>query len=98
MSSAPIELSCEAMALKIDYPDKILAGVWQSYTVNSDEGVPDGDVLLGGKPLKRKIIPLRPPKWKVTFFLEAGAAGKNLTLKFQNAGSCLEETKAIEAG
>jgi len=86
------------MALSIKYPDKIIEGVWQSYTITSDEGMPDGDVLLEGQPLKRRIIPMRHPKWKVTFFLEAGTAGKNVTLKFQNEKSRLEETKTIEAG
>lgn len=86
------------MAISINYPDKILAGVWQSYTITSEEGPPDGEVLLEGQRLERRIIPMRAPKWKVTFFLPPGAAGKDVKLRFQNQASKVEETKSVEAG
>jgi len=85
------------MAISINYPDRILPGVWQSYTITSDEGAPEGEVIFENRPLPQKIIPLRSPKWKVTFLLPAEAAGKTMTLKFRNAGGKVEETKEIEA-
>ncbi len=85
------------MAIVISYPDKLLAGLWQSCTITSDEGPPDGEVLLDGKPLDRKLIPLRPPLWKVSFLLPGDAAGKTVTLRFRNAGSMVDEAKPIEA-
>ena len=84
------------MALSINYPDKILAGVWQSYTVTSEEGPPDGEVLVDGKSLARKFIHMRAPKYKVTFLLPDDAAGKKLTFKLRNGGgSACEESKEI---
>ena len=84
------------MALSINYPDKILAGVWQSYTISSDEGPPDGEVLLEGKPLDRRIIHMRSPKWKVSFLLPKGSGGKKVTLRFKNSAHQVEEAKEIE--
>jgi len=86
------------MAISINYPDKILAGVWQSYTLTSDEGPPEGEVVLDGKPVERRFISMRRPLWKVTFFLPPHSAGKIMTLKFHNGASQIEESKAIEAG
>ena len=54
-------------------------------------------MIFENRPLPQKIIPLRAPKWKVTFLLPAEAAGKQMTLKFRNAGGKVEETKEIEA-
>ncbi len=84
------------MAISISYPDKVLAGVWQSFTITSDEGPPTGEVLLAEKPLKARFIALRTPLWKVTFLLPGDSAGKSLTLKLQNAGGRLEESKPVE--
>jgi hypothetical protein len=86
------------MAISINYPDKVVAGVWQSFTIASDEGAPDGEVLVDGKPVERKILTLRPPLYKVTFLLSADTVGKSLGLKLRNESHKLEETKAIEAG
>ena len=85
------------MALSINYPDKILAGVWQSYTITSDEGPPEGDVVLGGKPLEKKMTPLRGPLWKVTFLLPRDSGGQKFTLRLKNRAAQVEETKDIEA-
>jgi hypothetical protein len=86
------------MAIAINYPDKVLAGVWQSLTVTSDEGAPDGEILLEGKPVERRILVLRPPKWKLTFRLPGDAAGKSLTLRIHNESVKIEETKTVEGG
>lgn len=83
------------MAIKINYPDKILPGVWQSYTISSDEGEPRGEVVLEGKALEQRIIHMRDPLWKVTFFLPPESGGGKLTLKFQNSGSQVEDTKEV---
>jgi hypothetical protein len=86
------------MAITINYPDKVLAGVWQSYTVTSDGGAPDGEVLLDGAPLAKRILPMRPPVWKVTFLLPKDAAGKSLTIRLRDGISQVEESKKVEAG
>ena len=96
MSFDPASISFVAMAISINYPDKILPGVWQSYTITSDEGPPEGEVLLEARPLAQRIIPMRAPKWKVTFLLPADAGGKRMTLRFRNSGAKVEETKEIE--
>jgi hypothetical protein len=86
------------MAISINFPDKILPGVWHSYTITSDEGPPEGEVLLEGKPVDRRIIPMRAPKWKVTFKVPGDCAGKTLVLRFKNGAAQVEESKVIEGG
>jgi hypothetical protein len=96
------------MTLEINFPDKILAGVHQSYTILSDAGAPAGKVLLAGAELEHRVIPLGPPKtftgegppqmkYKVSFLIPAEAAGKTLTLRFEAGTSRVEETKEITA-
>ncbi len=85
------------MAISINYPDKIFPGVWQSYTISSDEGTPQGEILLEGKSLEQKVIPMREPKWKVTFKLPKDCAGKKLTLRFKNTANQVEDTKTVDA-
>jgi len=86
------------MAITINYPDKVLAGVWQSYTVTSDEGAPEGEVLLDGTTLETRIIPLRPPAWKLSFRLPGDSAGKTLQIRLRNGPAAVEESKKVEAG
>jgi len=86
------------MALSITYPDKIIAGLWHSLTVTSEAGPPEGDVLLDGKPLERRIIPMRAPLWKITFLVAKEGAGKPLVVKLRNPAAALEETKTVDAG
>jgi hypothetical protein len=86
------------MSISINYPDKVLAGVRQSLTITSDEGAPDGEVLLDGQPLARSIVRLRPPVWKVTFSLPQDSAGKAIVLRFRNESVNVEETKTVEKG
>jgi hypothetical protein len=85
------------MALSINFSDKVIAGLWQSYTITSDEGPPEGEVVLEGKPLDRRIIPMREPLWKVTFLLPKDSGGKELVLRFKNRAAAVEEKKAVEA-
>jgi hypothetical protein len=96
------------VSLDINYPDKILAGVNQSYTVTSDEGPPQGTIAIDGKDLPHRLIPLGPPKdalvsttpvmkYKVTFYLPADSTGKNVTLRFQAGASRVDDSKAITA-
>jgi hypothetical protein len=100
--------------LEINYPDKILAGVHQSYTLLTDEGLPQGSVALGSvalgsaAPLTHRVIPLGPPKsepsgtplmkYKVTFFLPADAVGKELAIRFQVGASKVEDKLGVIAG
>ena len=83
------------MALKIDYTDKILAGVNHSFTLVSDEGPPSGEVLIGGAPVPHRVVFLREPKWKVSFKIPGDAVGKELTMRFKAGGSDVEESKEI---
>ena len=94
------------MALSINYPDKILAGVNQSYTVTSDEGLPRGQVMVGGKALDHRVVELGAPKdsiisttlvrkYKVSFFLPKDSVGKSLTLQFQAGSSKVDESKPV---
>lgn len=94
------------MALSINYPDKILSGVNQSYTVTSDEGPPSGQVLVGGNVLDHRVIELGAPKdslvsttsvkkYKVTFFLPKDATGKSLILRFQAGSSKVDDSKSV---
>ena len=96
------------MALDINYADKILAGVSQSYTLTSDEGAPRGRVLVAGKEIPHRVIPLGPPKdalesttpvmkYKVSFLLPEDSTGKTMTLQFQAGSSKIEDAKPITA-
>jgi hypothetical protein len=96
------------MPVTINFPDKILAGVNQSYTIASGDGPPAGKVLVGGAEVEHRVLPLGPVKtleknppefrYKVSFFLPDDSAGKELELKFAAGSSRLEETKTIVAG
>ncbi len=97
------------MALSINYPDKILAGVHQSYTATSDEGEPSGDVVLAGQSLPFRLICLGAPKsvdvstateikYKITFLLPESSAGKSVQLKFEAGSSKVDDSKEIIAG
>jgi len=91
--------------LEINYPDKILAGVNQSYTLVSDEGTPDGSISIDGTALHHRVIPLGPPKgepsgtpvmkYKVSFFIPDGSAGKSLRLSFRAGESAFDDEKEI---
>ena len=94
------------MALSVNYPDKIIAGLNQSYTVVSDEGPPLVKVMLDAGELQHRLIPLGPPKsaaestplsmkYKVTFLLPEGAAGKTLTFELQAGASKTTESKQV---
>lgn len=94
------------MALDINYPDKILAGLNQSYTLTSDEGPPAGKIHIDGKTLSHRVIPLGAPKdakesttsvmkYKVSFLLPGDSAGKSVTFQFQAGQSKVEESKPI---
>ena len=94
------------MSLEINYPDKIIAGLNQSYTLVSDEGPPAGQVSIEGQPLPHRVIILGAPKdakvsttpvmkYKVSFLLPQGTAGKQVTLAFQAGSSRVEESKPI---
>ena len=85
------------MALKINYTDKILAGVNHSLTLTSDEGSPSGEVLVDGTSIPHRVVPLREPLWKVSFRIPGDAAGKSLVLKFAAGSSAVDESKEIVA-
>ncbi|MFP6737351.1 MAG: hypothetical protein VCD34_01290 [Planctomycetota bacterium] len=94
------------MALSINVPDKILAGLNQSYTITSDSGEPSGSVSVAGTELAHRIVPLGPPKdteesapldykYKVTFLLPADSVGSQLELKFSAGESEVEEAHEV---
>ena len=94
------------MTIHLNYPDKILAGLHQSYTLTSDEGAPAGTVELDGKEIPHRVIRLGPPKtalesttpvvkYKIAFLLPEDCAGKTLTLRFQAGSSKIDETKQV---
>jgi hypothetical protein len=94
------------MSIEINFPDKILAGVNQSYTVTTDEGAPSGQVQVEGKDLPHRVVPLGAPKdalvsttpvmkYKVSFFLPDGTQGKDLVMRFRAGASQVEEKKPI---
>lgn len=94
------------MGISLNYPDKILAGLNQSYTLTTDEGPPRGSVLLDGQEIPFRLILLGPPKsaqesttpilkYKVSFILPEGSAGKTLILRFAAGSKSIEETKAV---
>lgn len=94
------------MSLTINYPDKILAGLNQSYTLLSDEGAPRGNVSIDGKDLPHRVIPLGPPKdakesttplykYKVSFLLPRDAVGKKVVFQFQAGSSRIDESKPV---
>lgn len=96
------------MAISINFPDKILAGVHQSYTILSDEGAPQVRVQLGGASLPHRLIPLGAPKdskvsttsdmkYKVTFLLPQDSAGKTVALELVGPASRAEESRPITA-
>lgn len=93
--------------LEINYPDKILAGVNQSYTFLTDEGPPAGEVSVDGSALSHRIVPLGPPKgepsgtvlmkYKVSFFIPDDTVGKSLRLAFRAGESAVDDAKEITA-
>ncbi len=94
--------------LKLNFADKILAGVNQSYTFTSDEGPPAGKVLIDGSEVDHRVVPLGPPKeavtgtrlmkYKVAFFIPGEALGKKLQMRFEAGSSSVDEDKEIIAG
>ncbi|MCH2372727.1 MAG: hypothetical protein MK538_00980 [Planctomycetes bacterium] len=94
------------MSLSVNLPDKILAGVHQSYTMASDEGHPSGQVSVGGNEVAHRVIRLGAPKeatesttsamkYKVTFLIPDGSAGQTLQLKFKAGSSEIEESHPV---
>ena len=96
------------MPLDINVPDKILAGLNQSYTITSDSGAPSGSVMVGGQEVPHRIVPLGPPKdqtaaatpllkFKVSFLLPGDSVGKQLQLVFCAGASKAEDEHEISA-
>ena len=94
------------MSISINLPDKILAGVNQSYTITSDEGAPSGTVAVGNRELAHRLIPLGAPKdalesttpvmkYKVTFLLPEDSVGQELSLRFGAGASTTEEKQTV---
>jgi hypothetical protein len=92
--------------LNINVPDKILAGLNQSYTILSELGEPRGRVAVDGRELPHRVIRLGPPKdwngegapkmkYKVSFLLPQDSGGKKLQLRFEAGGEVVEESHDI---
>ena len=86
------------MPVQISFSDKVFAGVNHSFTITSNEGVPSGEVLVDGKTIPHRLIPQREPKWKISFSVPPGAAGKELVVRIRAGASTIEEKKTIVAG
>ncbi len=96
------------MPIDINVPDKILAGLNQSYTITSDSGEPSGSVTVGGQDVPHRIVSLGPPKeqtaddtptfkYKVSFLLPGDSAGKKLQLEFSAGASKASDEHEIIA-
>ncbi len=96
------------MALSINYPDKILAGLNQSYTLTSSSGAPSGEIRVDGVAVPHRVILLGIPKthtgdgppeekYKVSFLLPADSVGKKLELAFAAGDGRVEESQDILA-
>ena len=94
--------------LEINIPDKILAGLNQSYTITSEVGEPIGKVSVNGAEVPHRVIRLGPPKmwdgdgapqmkYKVSFLLPQDTAGKTMELRFAAGGVDAEVTAEITA-
>ena len=94
------------MSLSVNYPDKIIAGVHQSYTITSEQGQPSGTVTIDGQEIPHRVIRLGAPKeslesttnvmkYKVTFLLPEDAVGKTVNLKFQAGAGSTDDVKEI---
>ncbi|MBI4583597.1 MAG: hypothetical protein HY717_06215 [Planctomycetes bacterium] len=86
------------MPVQLSFSDKVLSGVNHSFTITSSEGPPAGEVLVGGKPVPHRLVPLREPKWKISFTVPANTAGQELVVRVRAGASSLEEKKPIAAG
>lgn len=94
------------MSLSVNYPDKIIAGVHQSYTITSEQGEPSGFVTIDGQEIPHRVIRLGAPKeslesttsvmkYKVTFLLPEDSGGKTVSLKFQAGETNVDDQKEI---
>ena len=85
------------MTIEVKFTDKILTGVYHSFTVTSDEGPPSGDVVVDGNSLPHRVIHLQDPKYKISFRVPDNSAGKELVLKLTAGMSIFQEAKEIVA-
>lgn len=94
------------MAISVNFPDKVIAGLNQSYTITSDEGSPNARIHVDSLGLSFRLIPLGPPKtepesstgilkYKVTFHLPEDSVGKTLHVDLWSDASRLEETRPV---
>ena len=85
------------MAISVKYTDKFLAGVNQSFTITSDEGLPQAEVTVGEAEIPCRVIHMQNPKYKVSFRVPEDSVGKELTLKLTAGGTTVEEKQEIAA-
>lgn len=94
------------MSISLSYPDKVIAGLNQSYTITTDEGPPRVSVRLNAQVLPHRLILLGPPKseadsrtpvkkYKLSFYLPEGSAGGVLSLEVEAGASRIEESKPV---
>ena len=97
------------MAISVNFPDKIIAGVNHSLTITTDEGPPKATLQVEATTLPCRLIPLGPPKsesdsdtpvmkYKVTFYLPDDAVGKSLQVDLWTEASRLEDARPVVAG
>lgn len=97
------------MAIGVNFPDKVIAGLNQSYTITSDEGAPQGRIHVDSVGIAFRLIPLGPPKsdpesttavlkYKVTFHLPEDSVGKTLHVDLWTEASRIEEARPVVEG
>ena len=85
------------MSIEVNYTDNFYAGVYHSFTITSDEGLPSGEVLVGETTIPHRIIHMQDPKYKISFHVPEDAVGKELVLRLKAGATDIEEKKEIAA-
>ena len=86
------------MPISVFYTDKFLAGVNHSFTITSDEGLPQAEVTIGEAAIPCRVLHMQNPKYKVSFMVPADSVGKELTLKLTAGATTIEEKQQVVAG
>ncbi len=85
------------MTLEVNPTDKFLSGVFHSFTIISDEGLPQGEVSIDGTEVPHRVIALADPKYKISFKVPGDSVGKELNVKISTVLSSVEEKHEITA-
>lgn len=84
------------MGIEITLPDRIIARLNTSFTIECEEGTPSGGISLGGTQVPHRLVPLTAGKYKVTVFLDEDARGKTIAFSFRSGASEAKIEKKVE--